>query len=92
PVEVLLALGGVPGSWSTDDRVAALVAGATQYQLRGLDGPSTQHTAAVRHRDPFGGTSAVVTHTFSTGTTAPTAPRPAGLVAAEVSGQPVDVS
>jgi len=87
-VEVLVVLGGVPGSWSDDDVVAVLAPGTAGYTLKGLDGPSTQHTVGIRHRDPNGGVSSVATHTFSTTATSPTAPRPAGLAVALLSSEP----
>ena len=84
PVEVLVVEGAAPGSWSDDDRRVTLGAGATGFEIRGLAGPSTQHTVGVRHRDEFGGVSAVATDTFSTGTTQPTAPTPLGIAPALV--------
>lgn len=83
-VEILLTLGAVPGSWSNDDRIATLPDGSAEILLRGLDSPSTQHTVGVRHRDRHGGYSSIATHTFSTGATDPTAPRPAGICEANV--------
>lgn len=78
-IEVLLTLGGNPAAWTSADVIAALSAGSIRYPLRGLDGPTVQHTAGVRHIDPYGGSSAVARVTFSTTTTFPQAPRPAGI-------------
>jgi len=82
PIEVLLILGSSPSSWTDDELLIVLAPGTTGFVLRGLDGPSTQHTVAVRHRDPYGGVSAVSEHTFSTTSSSPSAPRPAGIAEA----------
>lgn len=78
-IEVLLRLGGNPAAWTDDDVILNLSAGSIRYPLRGLDGPTVQHTAGIRHIDPYGGSSAVARVTFSTTTTVPQAPRPAGI-------------
>jgi len=83
-VEVLLTLGGSPGSWSDDDRIAILGAGTVGFGLRGLDGPSTQHTVGIRHRDRYGGVSTVAESTFSTTSSDPACTRPAGISEAVV--------
>lgn len=79
-VEVFLHAGAsAPATWSLAERAQLLPAGTTRYPANGLDGPSAQHVAAVRHIDAYGGVSAVATVSFSTGTTAAVAPTPLGL-------------
>lgn len=79
PIEILLKTGTAPASWVRADRIAIVMPGVTEYLLVGLDGPSAQHTVGVRHLDNYGGMSTVNNHTFSTTTTTPDCPRPAGL-------------
>lgn len=74
-VEVFLAVGGVPGSWTVDQRVALLDPGSIQIHLSGLV-PSTAYTVGVRTRDLRGGTSAMATASFSTSATSVTLAAP----------------
>ena len=79
PIEILLKTGTAPASWVRADRIGMAGPGVASYTLIGLDGPSEQHTAGVRHIDSYGGVSAVDNDTFSTLTTTPDCPRPAGI-------------
>lgn len=70
--------GAAPGEWTDAYRVATLPAGSNRAALAGLTA-STSHTAAVRHRDIFGGLSAAATVTVLTTATTPTCPSPRGI-------------
>jgi hypothetical protein len=89
PIQVMIGLGTVAvASFTNDDAVEVLPAGSVAHTLHGLDGPSIQHTVCIRHIDRFGGYSAGTREVFSTTTTVPTAPRPAGIAPAIVSSIP----
>jgi hypothetical protein len=83
--EIMLSTGSYSSELFDDPglQIAVLPAGSTSYRLRGLDGPSVAHSVGVRHVLPASGRfTAIATADFTTGTTDPQLPRPAGLAIA----------
>lgn len=77
-IEVLLSVGTV-STW-TDNLIAAVLPPNTRtFKFRNLEGPSVLHSYAVRHRSPIAGAGPTAGGTFTTTTTAPSSPRPAGI-------------
>jgi hypothetical protein len=77
-IEVLLTVGTIT-TWTDDLIVARLPANTRSFVLRGLEGPTVQHTVGVRHRSSIQGYGPPSNAVFTTTSTPPAAPRPAGL-------------
>lgn len=79
--EILITTGATaPSPWTEADRIDVAGPGDTRFGLRGLNGPSLAHVVGVRHRDPYGGVSAVATLALTTGATQAVAPSPRGVL------------
>lgn len=77
-IEVFQAVGAsIPDTTGTY-KIKVLDAGAIKLRVTGLTA-LTQYTWGVRHRDPNGGSSSIVTVTTTLGSTPGTAPRPASI-------------
>jgi hypothetical protein len=84
-VEVLFTIGAAPGTWADTDRLELKREGSNRTSIDNLT-PSTNYTVGIRHRDRYGGSSAVAALNFNTTAVAATCPAMKGLAVLSAGG------